>query len=235
MSCIVYEKLGLDIQVITGGVASSSLPASPLQLTAQMATGFDTGSSPHPHQKYHPQHHYQQHLYIAESPVGLSYAAGHLTAPSIDCTPKRGGAVPNRGQSPGGVTPIEECTHTIEFCIPNECAGSVIGKAGQTLRELMQESGGRIQVERELDANGMRRVVIKHVNEYMALHTKALVVHRLPANTILMESHSGNSTDSAVTVSTGVGAAIEKVAAVRGVGALSALAITAPSPSEDIE
>ena len=90
------------------------------------------------------------------------------------------------------VTSMDEYTHTIDFSIPNEYAGNIIGKAGRTVRELMEESGGRIEVEREVDVEGMRRVVIKHINEDMALHTKALVLDRLPVNAMHVASSSNS-------------------------------------------
>lgn len=49
----------------------------------------------------------------------------------------------------------------VMFSIPKSCAGSVIGKGGQLLKDLQAEFGVRVYVEKEGDVPGMRVVVLR--------------------------------------------------------------------------
>jgi far upstream element-binding protein len=46
--------------------------------------------------------------------------------------------------------------------VPNDCVGLIIGKGGETIRQLQQESGAKIQVARkEVTATNMRNVFVE--------------------------------------------------------------------------
>lgn len=45
--------------------------------------------------------------------------------------------------------------------VPNECVGLIIGKGGETIRQLQQESGAKIQVaKKEMQNTGVRNVFV---------------------------------------------------------------------------
>ncbi len=45
--------------------------------------------------------------------------------------------------------------------MPNECVGLIIGKGGETIRQLQQESGAKIQVaKKEIPNTGIRNVFV---------------------------------------------------------------------------
>lgn len=53
----------------------------------------------------------------------------------------------------------------LEFAVPREAAGAIIGKGGSVLRDLQQETGAHIHVDRDDPTSSMRRVVVKADDE----------------------------------------------------------------------
>lgn len=63
----------------------------------------------------------------------------------------------------------------LEFFIPKEKAGGVIGKGGVVLRELQIETGCRIRLDRD-EMHGMRRVTVKHDDDSVMLRAKERIL-----------------------------------------------------------
>ena len=59
--------------------------------------------------------------------------------------------------------------------VPNECVGLIIGKGGETIRQLQQESGAKIQVaKKEIQNTGFRNVFVDAPPERYE-HAKKLI------------------------------------------------------------
>lgn len=67
--------------------------------------------------------------------------------------------------------------NSIEFLIPKEQAGAVIGKGGVGLRDIRQETGCKVSLSRD-EVNGMRVVTVYHENNEMMEKAKELVLQR---------------------------------------------------------
>ncbi len=59
--------------------------------------------------------------------------------------------------------------------VPNECVGLIIGKGGETIRQLQQESGAKIQVAKKEIANTHVRNVFVDGPEDRYERAKALI------------------------------------------------------------
>ena len=59
--------------------------------------------------------------------------------------------------------------------MPNECVGLIIGKGGETIRQLQQESGAKIQVaKKEVGNTGIRNVFVEGTPDRYE-HAKRLI------------------------------------------------------------
>lgn len=59
--------------------------------------------------------------------------------------------------------------------MPNECVGLIIGKGGETIRQLQQESGAKIQVaKKEMQNTGVRNVFVDGPSERYELAKKLI-------------------------------------------------------------
>jgi hypothetical protein len=119
------------------------------------------------------------------------------------------------GTSAGTVLTSDERLHVIEFYIPNEHAGIVIGKGGQALKELIQDCGCRIHVDRDKAGNGSRRVVVQHSDERVAQLAKVTVLQKIPQGSACLEASSSSSVGASIEA-VGVGGGIVTDAASAG-------------------
>jgi polyribonucleotide nucleotidyltransferase len=53
----------------------------------------------------------------------------------------------------------------LEFTVPREAAGAIIGKGGSILRDMQQEVGAQIYIDRDDPSSSTRRVVVKADDE----------------------------------------------------------------------
>jgi rRNA processing protein Krr1/Pno1 len=74
----------------------------------------------------------------------------------------------------------------LEFFIPKDKAGGVIGKGGQILRDLQTETGCRIRLDRD-EIQGMRRVIVRHEDDAVMLRAKEKILD------VVAAAHSDNS------------------------------------------
>ena len=59
--------------------------------------------------------------------------------------------------------------------MPNDCVGLIIGKGGETIRQLQQESGAKIQVaKKEITGTGLRNVFVEGTPDRYE-HAKRLI------------------------------------------------------------
>lgn len=68
----------------------------------------------------------------------------------------------DRGDNGGSRRPSHSNPTDVSFTIPKSCVGAVIGKGGQHLKDLQQEHGVRVYIEKE-DMGGKRTVVLSYL------------------------------------------------------------------------
>lgn len=81
-------------------------------------------------------------------------------------------------RSRGGVSasPAESNRRSIEFYIPRECAGMVIGPSGTTLKEIQTEFSCRIKIERD-DGASVRKVFVWSDDESVLQQVKDKIIY----------------------------------------------------------
>lgn len=62
-------------------------------------------------------------------------------------------------ESPYPVNPKEKCAFEVNFLVQNDQVGSVIGKGGQRIREIRDESSGKVRVYQDCLPNSNERIV----------------------------------------------------------------------------
>merc|ERR1712212_11248 len=62
-------------------------------------------------------------------------------------------------ESPYPVNPKEKCAFEVNFLVQSDQVGSVIGKAGQRIREIRDESNGKVRVYQDCLPNSNERIV----------------------------------------------------------------------------
>lgn len=93
-----------------------------------------------------------------------------------------------RERDPRDLRDQTEVGNKLEFFIAKEKAGVVIGKGGQTLKEVQAEFNCKIRLDRE-ELNGMRRVTVRHDDDMVMLRAKERILEIIANSQPLDPSH----------------------------------------------